>query len=75
MEMRLYLKLNMTEYQALAAMAQAELREDREQLRYLLREEAQRRGLLIEASAPTAQGVHTASTQSRAMAGGAPCLS
>ncbi len=46
MEKRLYLKLNMKEYRALATMAQAELREDRDQLRYLLRQEAQKRGLL-----------------------------
>jgi len=50
MEMRLYLKLDMAEYRALAAMAKAELRDDREQLRYLLREEAQRRGLLTDSS-------------------------
>ena len=50
MEMRLYLKLDMAEYRALVAMAKAELRDDREQLRYLLREEAQRRGLLADSS-------------------------
>jgi hypothetical protein len=50
MEMRLYLKLDIAEYRALAAMAKAELRDDREQLRYLLREEAQRRGLLVDSS-------------------------
>jgi len=46
MDMRLYVKLDLEEYRALAEMAKADLREDREQLRYLVREEAKRRGIL-----------------------------
>ncbi len=46
MDMRLYVKLDLEEYRALAEMAKADLREAREQLRYLVREEAKRRGIL-----------------------------
>jgi len=46
MDMRLYVKLDMEEYLALAEMAKADLRESREQLRHLVREEAKRRGIL-----------------------------
>lgn len=46
MDMRIYVKLDLEEYRALVEMAKADLREDREQLRYLVREEAKRRGIL-----------------------------
>lgn len=46
MDIRLYVKLDLEEYRALAEMAKADLREDREQLRHLVREEAKRRGIL-----------------------------
>ncbi len=44
MEMRFYVKLDLEEYRALVKMARQDLREEREELRYLIREESIRRG-------------------------------
>ncbi len=49
-EMRLNIMLNSDELQVLAKMAVAECRPPKEQLRYILRQEATRRGLLPESS-------------------------
>ena len=53
--MRMVLILNESERQALSAMSEHDMRFPREQLRYLLRQEAQRRGLLPDNDTPNAR--------------------
>lgn len=47
MDQRLYVKLSTEEMESLLAIARAELRHPREQLRHLLREAARARGLAL----------------------------
>ena len=47
-EMRIYVKFYIEEYLALHEMAEEDLREEAEELRYLIREEANRRGITIQ---------------------------
>lgn len=56
---RMTLNLSTQERMALEAMAAVEMRNIREQARFIIREELTRRGLLIE-DAPTIQPAHDA---------------